>query len=80
MPLNRQRNLAELNGQTVTFLSLTNACSCSDWLNVGMRLAAEAGEPIIVLKYNQSSVIKNTPMILAIIHFGWIQITNSRTK
>ena len=35
MPLNRQRNLAELNGQKVTFLSLTNACSCFDWLNFG---------------------------------------------
>ena len=36
MPLNRQRNLAELNGQTVTFLEFGNAYSCFDWLMLVM--------------------------------------------
>ena len=47
---------------------------------VAASLAAEAGEPIVVLNMASVVLAKNTPMIPAIIRSEWIQIINSHTK
>ena len=43
-------------------------------------LAAEAGEPIVVLEYGQRGGSHEYAMIPAPIHFGWIRIISSHTR
>ena len=85
MPLNRQRNLAELNGKTVTFFFFWSLTNVRVHVLIGSMLVvaslgAKAGEPIVVLEYRPAWGSMNMPTTPAIIRFGWIRIIKSHTK